>query len=141
MEAGKGFAGMEESVERLSSLLERAIAGLEERQAALSGEVQRIVATVEQGPARREQELERRLAEAEQQLTELRAQAAANGKPAGESLARKTLPAATIQLLEKQGISTLERVDAGSLDAALAGLSLEQRIAVKSQLLRTGALG
>jgi hypothetical protein len=27
-----------------------------------------------------------------------------------------------------------------SVDAALAGLSVEQRIAVKSQLLRTGAL-
>jgi hypothetical protein len=31
-------------------------------------------------------------------------------------------------------------VDVRTLDAALAGLSLEQRIAVKSQLLRAGAM-
>jgi hypothetical protein len=32
------------------------------------------------------------------------------------------------------------QVDVRKLDAALAGLSLEQRIAVKSQLLRAGAI-
>jgi hypothetical protein len=55
--------------------------------------------------------------------------------------ARKTVPAATAQLLAKQGISTLETVEAGALDAALSGLSLEQRIAVKAQLLRAGVVG
>ena len=54
--------------------------------------------------------------------------------------ARKTLPAATTQLLAKQGISMLDSVEAGALDAALTGLSLEQRIAVKAQLLRAGLL-
>jgi hypothetical protein len=48
--------------------------------------------------------------------------------------------AATISLLAKQGISSLESIEAGSLDAALAGLSIEQRLAVKSQLLRAGVL-
>ncbi len=32
-------------------------------------------------------------------------------------------------------------IDAGAVDAALASLSIEQRIAVKSQLLRAGLLG
>jgi hypothetical protein len=32
-------------------------------------------------------------------------------------------------------------MEAGALDAALTGLSLEQRIAVKSQLLRAGVVG
>jgi hypothetical protein len=54
--------------------------------------------------------------------------------------ARKTLPAAMVQLLAKQGIDTGDAVDVPSLDAALAGLSVEQRIAVKSQLLRNGML-
>lgn len=128
-------------LEAAATLLEKTVAWLEERQAALAGDVQRIVATVEQNnePSRREQELERKLAEAEEQITELKAQAAHSeaGRMGG---ARKTLPAATVQLLGKQGIEELDRVDAGALDAALAGLSLEQRIAVKAQLLRAGSL-
>ena len=73
------------------------------------------------------------LLDAEQQIAELKAQAAAaNG--------RKTLPVATMQLLAKQGIGSVDGLEAGSLDAALTGLSLEQRVAVKAQLIRTGAL-
>ena len=53
---------------------------------------------------------------------------------------RKTLPSATVQLLAKEGIDTDDAVDLRSLDAALVGLSVEHRIAIKSQLLRTGAL-
>ncbi|MBE7158434.1 MAG: hypothetical protein INR62_08395, partial [Rhodospirillales bacterium] len=50
--------------------------------------------------------------------------------------------------LGKQGISAsalegLEsrRMEAGSLDAALASLSIEQRFAVKAEMLRSGLLG
>ena len=50
------------------------------------------------------------------------------------------MPAATAQFLAKQGLSTLESLEAGALDAALNGLSLEQRIAVKAQLLRAGVV-
>jgi hypothetical protein len=32
-------------------------------------------------------------------------------------------------------------MEAGSVDAALANLSIEQRIAVKAQLMRSGLLG
>jgi hypothetical protein len=130
-----------ESMGRLAAaatLLEKTVAWLEERQAALAGDVQRIVATVEQSneTSRREQDLERKLAEAELQISELKAQAAHTET----RTARKTLPAATAQLLSKQGIDELDRVDAGALDAALEGLSLEQRIAVKAQLMRAGSL-
>ena len=52
---------------------------------------------------------------------------------------RKTVPAATSEMLAKHGIGD-GPVDVRTLDAALAGLSLEQRIAVKSQLLRAGAI-
>jgi hypothetical protein len=40
-------------------------------------------------------------------------------------------------LLAKQGLA-LDSIEAGTLDAALASLSLEQRFAVKAQLLRAG---
>lgn len=130
-----------ESMGRLAAaatLLEKTVAWLEERQAALAGDVQKIVATVEQNndTSRREQELERKLAEAQDQIAELKAQATQTET----RIARKTLPAATVQLLSKQGLDELDRVDAGALDAALAGLSLEQRIAVKAQLMRAGSL-
>jgi hypothetical protein len=127
------------SVEKLNaaaSLLERAVAYLEEREASGAGAVQKIVAEVEQGAAfsERELELERRLAQAEQRIAELSAQ------ESKASSVRKTLPATTTQLLAKQGITSLDSIEAGALDAALTGLSLEQRIAVKSQLLRAGVV-
>jgi DNA-binding Lrp family transcriptional regulator len=127
------------SMEKLNgaaSLLERMVARLEEREAAVTGEVQKIVAEVERGEdsSERELELERRLAQAEQQIAEMRAQ---DSKAVS---ARKTLPATTAQLLAKQGITSVDSIEAGALDAALTGLSLEQRIAVKAQLLRAGVL-
>ena len=118
-------------------LLERTVASLEQRDVLMSDDVQRIVAAVEHDAdvSQRELELERKLAAAEQQIAELRAHASKSAAPA-----RKTLPAATTELLAKGGITSLESIEAGALDAALAGLSLEQRIAVKAQLIRTGAL-
>lgn len=127
------------SVEKLNaaaSLLERAVAYLEEREASGAGAVQKIVAEVEQEAAFSERglELERRLAQAEQRIAELSAQ------ESKASSVRKTLPATTTQLLAKQGITSLDSIEASALDAALTGLSLEQRIAVKSQLLRAGVV-
>jgi hypothetical protein len=52
---------------------------------------------------------------------------------------RKTMPVATTEMLAKHGIGD-GPVDVRTLDAALASLSLEQRIAVKTQLLRAGAI-
>ena len=46
-----------------------------------------------------------------------------------------------MNLLAKQGIATLDSVEAGTIDTALNGLSIEQRIAVKSHLHRAGFLG
>ena len=77
-----------------------------------------------------------RLAEAERELSELKAAAAA---PAVLTQLRKTVPAATAEMLAKHGVGE-GPVDVRTLDAALSGLSLEQRIAVKSQLLRSGAI-
>ena len=81
---------------------------------------------------RREQELERKLHEAEQRIV-----AAAR---AGIAAGAQDDAHGNCQLLAKQG------VDDGGFDGCwnpgcgIAGLSLEQRIAVKSQLLRAGVV-
>jgi hypothetical protein len=126
-------------MEAAASLFERTVALLEERESARTGDVQKLVAAVENS---RESELARKLEAAEQQIAELKAQLEAEPTPeAAAPSPRKTIPATTAQLLAKQGISMLEHVEAGALDAALTGLSLEQRIAVKAQLLRAGLAG
>jgi hypothetical protein len=43
-------------------------------------------------------------------------------------------------MLSKSSVQAGGNAEAGVLDAALNGLSLEQRIAVKSQLMRAGLL-
>jgi hypothetical protein len=122
-----------ERLEAAASFLERTLRWIEERQSALSGEVEKISATVEQ--SRREAELAERLEAAETELAELKA----GGAHAVAQPLRKTVPAATSEMLAKHGIGD-GPVDVKTLDAALTGLSLEQRIAVKSQLLRAGAI-
>jgi ATP-dependent Lon protease len=120
-----------ERLEAVTTLLERTLRWLDERHAA--GEVERISATVEQ--TRREAELAEKLAAAERELGELKAAAS----PPVVNPLRRTVPASTSEMLAKHGIAE-GPVDVRTLDAALAGLSLEQRIAVKSQLSRAGAI-
>jgi len=125
-----------ERLEAAAALLERTVNLLEARVAAtdsLTGEVERISATVEQ--SRREAELAEKLAAAERELAEVKA---ANAPPVLNPL-RRTVPAVTSEMLAKHGIGE-GPVDVRTLDAALAGLSLEQRIAVKTQLLRAGSI-
>ncbi|MGD0787673.1 MAG: hypothetical protein ABR898_06775 [Terracidiphilus sp.] len=122
-----------ERLEAATNLLEKTLHWLEERQVSLTGEVERISATVEQ--SRREAELGEKLAAAERELAELKAAAA----PTLLNPLRRTIPSSTSAMLAKHGIGE-GPVDVRTLDAALAGLSLEQRIAVKSQLLRAGSI-
>jgi hypothetical protein len=115
-----------------ASALERTVTRMAEQQVALAAEaesqVNRIVATVE---TQREAELERKLAEAEEKIAEL----VASAQPAG----RKTVPTSMATMLAKQGV-VMDSVEAGAIDGALASLSIEQRIAVKSELIRAGVL-
>ena len=139
METDNIFASLGESIERLSSaasLLERTVTWLEQREAVAGGAVEKMTAAVEgqNELIERERELRLKLEAAEQQIAELRAQSSR------AVAARQTLPASTTQLLAKQGISMVDSIQAGALDSALTGLSLEQRIAVKAQLLRAGML-
>jgi hypothetical protein len=141
MEAGGDLASR---LERVVTLLERTLGWLEERQSSLASAVEKISATVE--TSRREEELVSKVEELERELVELRAAAGAGvgsagmgGFPRALEPLRRTLPSATAEMLAKHGIGE-SAVDVRLLDAALAGLSLEQRIAVKSQLRRAGAM-
>jgi septal ring factor EnvC (AmiA/AmiB activator) len=122
-----------ERLEAATSLLERTLGWLEVHQGALTDEVERISATDEH--SRREEELAEKLAAAEKELAEVKAATAQNVL----NPLRRTMPAATAEMLAKHGIGE-GPVDVRTLDAALSGLSLEQRIAVKTQLLRAGAI-
>ena len=141
-QTGENMVALTESMERMegrleaaAALFERAAALIEQQESERTGEVRKIVAAVETG---REAELQKRLEAAEQTIGELRAQIEA--KAEAPQSARKTVPASTAQFLAKQGIASLDSLEAGTLDAALNGLSLEQRIAVKAQLLRAGVV-
>lgn len=127
------------TVERLAAaagLLEQAVERLAQRQSEFAVDAEasigRIVATVE---GRREAELEEKLAAAEAKIAELQASA-----PVSVTNGRKTLSTAMTTLLAKQGM-TVDSIEAGALDAALVSLSMEQRFAVKAQLMRAGLLG
>ena len=134
--------GIADRLEAATTLLERTLGWLEERQRFLSGEVDKISATVES--SRREEELLARLMEVQKELAELQAAAVARAESEGalpkamQSL-RRTLPSATAEMLSKHGIGD-SAIDVKALDAAMVGLSLEQRIAVKSELRRAGAM-
>ena len=96
---------------------------LEEAAQRLTGREMELEASFAKSGSR-EAELERMLAAAEATIASLKA-------------GRKTLPAGVATLLAKDG----GPVEVGALDAALVSLSLEQRIAVKAQLMRSGLIG
>jgi hypothetical protein len=118
-------------VQRLAAaagLLEQAVEKLAARQSDAEASIGRISATVEA-------DIEARLVAAEARIAEL----AASGGYATTTVThgRKTLPVSMVNLLAKQGV-TVDSMEAGALDAALVSLSVEQRIAVKAQLMRAG---
>ena len=59
-----------------------------------------------------------------------------------EIAGRKTVTAGTAMMLSKQGVDVgAVAMEAAAVDGALAHLSVEQRIAVKAELMRAGLLG
>jgi hypothetical protein len=117
----------EVTIEQLTARFTLAVETIEQavpRIVAAAGDaIGPIVATVE---SPRESELAQLLADAEKTIAELRAAASIGG--------RRTLP---VSLAARHDGAAVEP---GAIDAALTSLSLEQRIAVKSQLLRAGLI-
>ena len=102
--------------------------------AALEGAAERMRQVDVAAVGSREAELEERLVAAEATIASLRA--AASGSASG----RKTVATGVATLMAKAGVAA-EATTAGALDASLVGLSIEQRIAVKAQMMRAGLLG
>ena len=125
-----------------AAALERVIGKLEAQYEALNQKIDRIIATVEK--------LGEELGEEKEQKAEVAANAEGNpllptagkkGAPAVRVLAeRKTLPAVVSTLLAKSGVSEGPQMESSTLDRALGGLTIEQRIAVKAELARAGML-
>jgi len=130
------------TAERLANAaesLDRVLGRLDAQQEALNTKVDRIVAAVEERPyelAAREdgaRQLQDRVAELEKSNSDLKAQAA--------RMARKTLPPLVSAILAKSCDETgNEKLDKAVLDKTLQSLSVEQRIAVKSELARAGII-
>jgi hypothetical protein len=153
------IGGIAERLAGAAAQLESAITAMEERHAHTCGDVQRIVATAEGNLVERksaaQQELEQRLMQAELTIASLQAQigqaqmgqaqmgqarSPMGGSPREAAAVRRTVMGSGAQTVAKQGNDALASLQAETLDAALTGLSLEQRIAVKAQLARAGVL-
>jgi len=120
--------------------LDRVLGRLDAQQESLNAKVDRIVAAVEERPSydragRGEDSriLQERVAELEKSNADLKAQAT--------RMARKTLPPLVSAILAKSGgDSGGDKLDKAVLDKTLQSLSVEQRIAVKSELARAGII-
>src|ERR1700740_214802 len=130
------------TAERLANAaeaLDRVLGRLDAQQEALNTKVDRIAAAGEERghsiAARGEgaRHLQERVAELEKSNADLKAQAA--------RMARKTLPPMVSAILAKScDEAGSEKIDKVVLDKTLQSLSVEQRIAVKSELARAGVI-
>ena len=114
-----------------------ALHNLDSQFASLHAKIDRIVAGVDDGDLQasthNDHALRSKLAELEKTNQNLKAQSA--------TARRKTLSPMVSALLAKQGVEGDAVVEAPIIEKALAGLSIEQRIAVKAELARAGILG
>jgi|SRR5579863_9913850 len=116
--------------------LANALANLDNQFASLHAKIDRIVAAVDDGDlqaaAAAGNNLQSRLAELEKSNRDLKAQS--------QSARRKTLSPIVTALLAKEGVEGDALIETPVVEKALAGLSIEQRIAVKAELARAGIL-
>jgi len=116
-----------ESTERLAAAaeaLQQTLASMSAQQEELSAKIEKIVAAIEEDPTLAAKEAAR-LGHSHQS-TSLHAQ-------------RKTLSPLVTMILAKNGVEE-QPSDTAQLDKALAALSPEQRIAVKSEMARAGII-
>ena len=131
---------MAAAAEALSESITRLNAQHEE----LSGRVDKIVAALETNPNEEDDSeailLKSRVAELEAANAELREKASKLNTATIAANGRKTLPPLVSTLLAKSGVEVTDPMDAAALDSAMAPLSIEQRIAVKSQMAKAGLI-
>ncbi|MGB7556198.1 MAG: hypothetical protein WBM04_17655 [Candidatus Korobacteraceae bacterium] len=113
-----------------------ALKNLDGQFASLHAKIDRIVAAVDDGDlqasASHDKDLRNKLAELETTNRNLKAQA--------DTARRKTLSPMVSALLAKEGVEGDALIEKPVIEKALAGLSIEQRIAVKAELARAGIL-
>ena len=113
-----------------------ALHNLDSQFASLHAKIDRIVAAVDDGElqasANGGNALQAKLAELEKANHDLKAQSAV--------VRRKTLSPMVTALLAKEGVDGEALIETPIVEKALAGLSIEQRIAVKAELARAGIL-
>ena len=113
-----------------------ALSNLDGQFTSLHAKIDRIVAAVDDGELQAGSQtgnaLHHKLAELQKANHDLQAQTAA--------ARRKTLSPMVSALLAKEGVEGDTLIETPIVEKALAGLSIEQRIAVKAELARAGIL-
>ncbi len=113
-----------------------ALSNLDGQFASLHAKIDRIVAAVDEGDLQaaspNDTSLRIKLAELEKANHDLKAQS--------DTARRKTLSPMVSALIAKEGVEGDALIEAPIVEKALAGLSIEQRIAVKAELARAGIL-
>ncbi len=114
-----------------------ALSNLEVQFATLHAKIDRIVAADDEGDlqassSQTEASLRTKLADLEKANHDLKAQS--------DTARRKTLSPMVSALLAKEGVEGNALIETPIVEKALAGLSIEQRIAVKAELARAGIL-
>ena len=130
-------SSLEQCAAQLSSAaeaLERVIGKLEAQYESLNQKIDRIIATVEKQSAVEKPEEK---TAASKPADRKQKTVAAEGERVG--IERRTLAPLVGRLLAKGG--EVMGMDSGTLEKALRGLTIEQRMAVKSELARAGWLG
>jgi prefoldin subunit 5 len=126
--------------------LGESIARLNAQHEELSVRVDKIVAALENGSDGGDDDdseailLKSRITELEAANADLREKASKLNNATIAANGRKTLPPMVTTLLAKSGVEVSDPMDAAALDAAMAPLSIEQRIAVKSQMAKAGLI-
>jgi len=135
----QGLAEWKACTEQLAGAaagLEKVLEKLEAQYEALNQKIDRIIAAVEKVGAEHEEKevlASARVSELERENEQLRGQAV--------HASRRTLPSTVIRLLAKSGVEECDSpMQAEAVDKALSALSVEQRIAVKAELMRAGLI-
>lgn len=128
--------GIADRLAQATQSLADALSNLDGQFTSLHAKVDRIIAAVDDGElqaaAQPAASMQTRLAELEKANHDLKAQSA--------SARRKTLSPMVTALLAKDGVEGDALIETPVVEKALAGLSIEQRIAVKAELARAGIL-